>query len=175
MALNVKYFFIALLFGSIVAAIFLKPFETIKIEKENLPQLKFISFESFEITKKGVEAVGFGREAFKYERNLTIKFPKFMRQMHKGIETISANNGVIVEDSYARLYDLVELHRDDNLTIKSSKMLYDMKTKIYSTEGSRFEAIYGKNIVTGEALKYYQKSGKIFADRICAKIFEEDR
>jgi len=174
-ALNVKYFLIALLFGSIVAALLLKPFETIKIQKENLPQLKFVSFEIFEITKKGVEFVGFGSEAFKYERNLTIKFPKFKRLTNKGIERISANNGVIVEDSYVRLYDLVELHRDDNLTIKSSKMLYDMKTKLYSTEGNRFEAYYGKNIVTGEALKYYQKSGKIFADRIYAKIFEEDR
>ena len=174
MALNVNYFFIALLFGSIVAAIFLKPFETIKIEKENLPQLKFISFESFEITKKGVESVGFGREAFKYERNITIKFPKFMRQTHKGVETVLANNGVIVEDSYAKLYGLVKLHRDDNLTIKSSKILYDMKTKIYSTKKDRFEVHYGRNVLTGETLKYHQKSGKIFADRIYAKIFEED-
>jgi len=174
-ALNVKYFFIALLFGSIIAAALLKPFETVKVKKDNLPQLKFVSFESFEITKKGVESVGFGSEAFKYEKKLTIKFPKFMRKTNKGIETVSANNGVIVEDSYVRLYDLVELHRDDNLTIKSSKMLYDMKAKIYSTEGDKFEAFYGKNIVTGQALKYYQKSGKIFADRIHAKIFEEDR
>ncbi|HIP15347.1 MAG TPA: hypothetical protein EYG74_07650 [Sulfurimonas autotrophica] len=175
MALNVKYFFISLLFGSILAAILLKPFETVKFKKENIPQLKFVSFESFEITKKGVEYVGFGREAFKYKKKLTIKFPKFMIQTHKGVETISANNGVIVEDSYIRLYDLAELHRDDNLTIKSSKMLYDMKTKLYSTEGNKFEAYYGKNVVIGQALKYYQKSGKIFADRIQAKIFEEDR
>ena len=175
MALNVKYFFITLLFGSVIAAVLLKPFETIKIKKENIPQLKFVSFKSFEITKKGVESIGFGSEALKYEKRLTIKFPKFMRQTKKGIETVSANNGVIVEDSYVRLYDFVELSRDDNLTIKSSKMLYDMKTKLYSTEGNRFEAYYGKNVVTGESLKYYQKSGKIFADKIYAKIFEEDR
>ena len=174
MALNVNYFFIFLLFVSILAAILLKPFETLKAEKENLPQLKFVSFESFEITKRGVESIGSGSKAFKYDKKLIIKFPKFMRQTRKGVEIVSANNCIVVKDSYVKLYDLVELHRDDNFTIKSSRMLYDMQTKLYSTEGDRFEVYYGKNVVVGEALKYYQKSGKIYADKIEAKIFEED-
>ena len=50
-----------------------------------------------------------------------------------------------------------------------------MKTNIYSTQGDRFKAYYGENIVTGDNLKYYQESGKIFADKIDAKIYNEDR
>jgi len=172
--LRVNIFFIFLLSGAIVAAILLKPFETLEAKKENIPQLKFVSFESFKITKRGVESIGFGSVALKYDKNLTIKFPKFMRQTSRGVERVSADNGVIVEDSYIKLYNSVELHRNDNFVIKSSKMVYDMKTKLYSTEGNRFEVKYGKNIVTGESLKYNQKSGKIFADKIEAKIFGED-
>ena len=175
MALRVNIFFIFLLFGAIIASILLKPFKTFKAKKEDTPQLRFVSFESFKITKKGVESIGFGSVALKHNKKLIIKSPKFMRQTNKGIEIISANSGEIVEDSYIKLYNFVELRRNDNFAIKTSKMVYDMKTEIYSTKGSRFEVNYGKSIVIGESLRYNQKSGKIFADKIKAKIFEEGR
>jgi len=174
-ALNIKHFFIVLLSVSIAAAVLLKPFDTIKVKHGNLPQLKFVSFESFEITKKGVESIGFGSEALKYEKKVTIKFPKFMRQTDKGVEKVFANRGEIVEDLYIKLYDSVELHRNDNLIIKSSKIVYDMKTNIYSTQGDKFEAYYKEDVITGEDLKYNRNSGKIFADKIYAKIYDEDR
>jgi len=170
-ALNVKYFFIALLLGSIATVVLLKPFKTIEIKRKGYPQLEFISFKSFEITKDGVKSISSGSKAFKYDKKVVIKFPKFTRQTKKGVERVFANNGIVVENSYIKFYDSVELHRDDNLTIKSSKILYDMKTNTYSTKRDRFEAIYGKNIVNGEALKYCQKSGKIFAKKIYAKIY----
>ncbi len=175
MALNIRYFFIVLLFITIVASIFLKPFSSVKIKRENLPQVTFSSFKSFEITENGVESMGVGKEAYKYDKKIIIKSPDFMRRTANGIEKLSANNGIIVENSYVRLYGFAKLSRDDNLTIKSSKMIYNIKKSFYSTEGDKFVAYYGKNIMTGESLKYYQKSGKIFADNIYAKIFEEDR
>lgn len=174
MALNIKHLLLLLLAATLAAIFFLKPHKISAVKKEGIPQILFLDFISFEISTYGVESVGRGLMAEKFADSMRVKAPKFRRLTPQGTEAIKAKDALYKENRSLLFDKDVELTRDDGWRINTQKLYYDLKRRVYSTEGLPFIARYGKSVIEGKNLFYYQKSGKIRADSIKANIAEED-
>ncbi|WP_300366950.1 LPS export ABC transporter periplasmic protein LptC [Hydrogenimonas sp.] len=174
MGLTIKHF-ILLFFALAVTALFLlKPYHVSYVNKKGVPQVAFIDFESYEITPKGVLNHLKGTLAKKFSDTLIIENPKLTRLAPRGKESLSARKAIFTQNRGIELKEDVHLSRSDGWNIETSRLYYDIASKLYTTEGSEFLITYGRSIVTGRNLYYYQKSGKIKAETIHAKIAEED-
>ncbi len=134
----------------------------------------FADFISFEITKNGVESTGRGEIAEKFGRIMKIKAPYFRRLTSHGIESIEAKEALYTQNRSIYFSKDVKLMREDGWYVETDRLYFDLKKKIYTTQGRPFTAYYGKSVIVGRSMVYYQKSGKIRADSIKAKIATED-
>jgi len=173
-ALNLKYSLLLLLTATLGAIFFLKPHKIGNVEKKGVPQVVFLDFKNFEITPDGVESMGRGLMAEKFATVMKVKSPAFRRVTPHGIESIRAKEALYKENRSLLFSKDVKLTREDGWIVSTQKLFYDFKKRVYTTKGLPFVAIYGKSVIEGKNMFYYQKSGKIIADSIKAKIAEED-
>ncbi len=174
MGLSIKHMLLLLFVSTLAAIFFLKPHRTGRVEKKGVPQVVFFDFKSYEITKKGVESIGHGLMAEKFANIMKIRSPFFKRLTPSGSESVEAKEAVYTEDRTLLFKKDVKLRRDDGWRITTDRIFYDIKRRIYSTQGLPFVARYGESVVRGKNMVYYQKSGKIIADSINANIATED-
>ncbi len=174
MALNIKHALFILFAAALAAIFFLKPHKVGTVEKKGVPQITFFDFNSFEITEKGVESTGRGLMAEKFSHIMKIKAPRFKRLTPHGIESVEAKEAIYTEKRSLLFDKSVVLSREDGWRITTDRIYYDIKKRLYSTQGYPFTAYYGKSVVRGKNMVYYQKSGKIKADSIKADIATED-
>jgi len=164
-----------LLFVVTLAAIFfLKPHRTGKVEKKGVPQIVFFDFKSYEITRNGVESIGHGLMAEKFTNIMKIRAPFFKRLTPAGSESVEAKEAIYTENRSLLFKNDVKLWREDGWRIATERVYFDIRRRIYSTQGLPFVARYGRSVVRGKNMVYYQKSGKIIADSIDANIATED-
>ncbi len=172
--LNIKHALFILLAAALAAIFLLKPHRVATVDKKGIPQIVFFNFESFEITKNGVESVGRGMMAERFSNVMKVKDPYFKRLAPHGVESIAAKEALYRENRNILFTKSVVLLRDDGWKILTERINYDIKKGNYSTQGYPFTAYYGKSVVRGKNMVYYQKSGKIRADSIKADIETED-
>ncbi len=174
MALSIKHILIILFAVTLAAIFFLKPHQTGRVEKKGVPQIMFFDFKSFEITANGVESIGRGLMAEKFARLMKIKSPYFKRLTPHGSESVESKEAIYTENRSLLFKKNVKLWREDGWSITTDRINFNIKKKIYSTQGLPFVAHYGESVVEGKNMVYYQKSGKIKADSIKANIVTED-
>jgi len=172
--LSIKHLLLLLLAATLAAIFFLKPHKVGTVEKKGIPQIMFLDFESFRISRDGVESIGRGLMAEKFGRIVKIKAPYFRRLTPHGIETVEAKEGIYTEKRSLLFSRDVRLVRDDGWRITTNRVFYDLKKRVYTTQGAPFVAHYGRSVVEGRNMVYYQKSGTIMADSIKANIADED-
>ncbi len=174
MDLNIRHF-ILLLFILACAAIFLlKPHHVARIDKREIPQIAFIDFESYEIRPEGVTDHLKGREAKKYPHMLRVRHAELLHLAPKGKESVRADEAIFMEKRGVELKENVHLLKSGGWRLDTSRLYYIPQKKIYTTRGADFVITYGKSVIHGKNLYYYQKSGKIKAESIHARIAEED-
>ncbi|WP_457595003.1 hypothetical protein [Hydrogenimonas sp.] len=174
MGLSIKHLLLLLFFTTLAAIFFLKPHKVGTIEKKGIPQIMFLDFKSYQISEEGVESIGRGLMAEKFGPVMKVKAPYFRRLTPHGVETIEAKEGVYTENRSLLFSRDVRLSREDGWRIATNRVFYDLKKGIYTTQGAPFVAHYGRSVVEGKNMVYYQKSGKIRADSIKANIVNED-
>ena len=170
MDLNIRHF-VAILFVASVAALFLlKPHHVTFVNKKGIPQAAFYDFKTYEITSRGVDDILTGTTAKKYPRRLRIEAPRMRRRTPQGDESVTANIGELREKRDIRLDGNVTLRRNDGWRLRTSHLRYAFASRLYTTEGRAFVIDYGQSRIWGKKLRYYQKSGKIYARKIRANI-----
>ncbi len=175
MDLSIKHFIAILFIVTIVAIFSLKPHRIAVVSKKGIPQVQFIDFESFEITPKGVDAWLEGALGEKFGEKLHVTRLKMKRLAPAGIEFAMAREALMDDHRSIDLFDDVRLSRSDGWRFETSKLRYDMRKKLYSTQGAPFVAHYGQSVVKGKNLVYRANSGKITAEKIRAHIYEVRR
>ena len=175
MDLSFKHF-VLLLFAATIAAVFLlKPHRIDVVSKKGVPQVQFIDFDSYEITKAGVDAWLKGALGEKYGPKMHIRKLKLKRRSAAGTEYVTASEALLDDHRSIQLEKKVYLTRSDGWKFVTQRLRYDMKKRIYSTQNLPFVAYYGRSVLHGTNLRYMEKSGKIMAQKIHAKLYEEDR
>ncbi len=175
MDLNIRHF-VAILFAASVAALFLlKPHHVTFVDKKGIPQAVFYDFQTYEITPRGVNDILTGLTAKKYPHRLRIEAPRMRRQTPQGEESVAANVGEFREKRDIRLDGNVTLRRSDGWRLRTSHLRYAFAKRLYTTEGRAFVIDYGESRIWGRKLRYYQKSGKIYARKIRANIVRKGR
>ncbi len=156
------------------AIFFLKPHHVTIIEKKGIPQVSFHNFTAYEIKKSGVTDILKGKRAQRFGSQTIVDLPDLHRLGERGEETVSARRAVFTEKRGIELKKDVKLQRSDGWTMRTSRLYYDLRNRLYTTGSAPFVITFGKSVVYGKKLRYYQKSGKIRAESIRAKIAEED-
>ncbi|WP_201353401.1 LPS export ABC transporter periplasmic protein LptC [Hydrogenimonas urashimensis] len=167
--------FILLLFALAFSAIFfLEPYHVARIEKRGIPQIAFVDFESYEITGDGVTGHLTGEKAEKFMDRLQVSNAQLIRLAPRGEESVRAKKALFFLNRRVELRGDVHLEKEGGWVLDTQRLTYIIDKKLYTTQGFSFVITYGSSVIHGKNLHYYQKSGKIKAESIDAKIAEED-
>ena len=173
MDLNIRHFILFLFVLAGAAIFWLEPHHVSLIEKKGIPQIAFIDFESYEITPEGVTNHLKGASAKKFLHTLRVQDAELVHLTPKGEESVRAKEAIFIENRGIELKDDVHLMKS-GWRLDTNRLFYVFEKKLYTTRGAPFVITYGQSVVHGKNLYYYQKSGKIKAESIHAKIAEED-
>ncbi len=174
MGLNIRHFIGIMTIVSASALFFLQPYHVTIIEKHGVPQVAFFDFTTYEIEKSGVSAIVVGSRAERFGKKSVIQNPELRRVAEKGTETVRAKRAILTDNRGIELKKDVLLSRSDGWTMRTARLYYDIPKKLYTTFDAPFVITFGRSVVHGRALRYDQKSGKIKARSIRAKIVDED-
>ncbi len=174
MALNIKHFLLALLGAAVAALFLLEPYHVSYVDKKGVPQVVFEGFESYEIGPRKVESRLEGRRAKKFGQVLIVEEANLTRIAPHGVDAVRADRAVVRPERSIELKGGVVLARSDGWKMKAPRLHYDIRRRFYTTRGAPFVITYGESVVHGKALRYYQKSGKIRAKSIRARIAQKD-
>ncbi len=174
MDLNIRHFIGAMMLLALAAIFWLKPYHVSVTKHEGVPQVAFFDFDSYTIFPEGVRDYLKGSAAWKFGEKLMVYDPVLNRLGEQGREKVVANEALFVINKAIELKKDVLLEREDGWKMRTPYLYYDMRMKAYTTDRAPFVITYGKSIVTGRHLRYYQKSGKIKALSIHAKISRKD-
>lgn len=174
MDLNIRHFIFLLFVLAFCAILFLEPYHVSPVVKRGIPQVAFTDFESYEIKRDGVTSHLKGKRAEKFSRTLRVTDARLVRLAPRGEESVRAKEAIFVFDKRIELKKDVRLAKSDGWRLDTDRLYYIIGKKLYTTRGSDFVITYGESVVHGRNLYYYQKSGKIKAESIDAKIAEED-
>ncbi|NPA30261.1 MAG: LPS export ABC transporter periplasmic protein LptC [Epsilonproteobacteria bacterium] len=174
MDLNIRHFIGAMTLLALAAVFLLKPYHVSVSRKEGVPQVAFFDFDSYTIFPEGVRDYLKGSAAWKFGKKLMVYDPVLNRLGDQGREKVVAEEALFVINKAIELKKKVVLERDDGWRMRTPYLYYDMRMKAYTTDKAPFVITYGESIVTGRHLRYYQKSGKIKALNIHAKISRKD-
>jgi LPS export ABC transporter protein LptC len=172
--LNIRHFILLLFLLAFAAIFFLEPYHVSPVVKRGVPQVAFIDFESYEIKRDGVASHLKGSRAEKFQKTLRVEDAEMVHLAPRGEESVRAKEAIFVFDKRIELKEDVRLSRSDGWRLDTERLYYIIDKKLYTTRGSDFLITYGRSVVRGKNLFYYQKSGKIKAESIDAKIAEED-
>ena len=175
MALNLNTFLLILLAATIAAILTLEPYHMQIVTKKGVPQVAFERFVGYEIDARRIESRLEGRAARRFGAQTIVDRPKLVRIAKRGEESVQALKGIFVEGRRITLQKDVRLARSDGWRLSTDRLVYEIPVERYTTAGHPFVILYGRSIVKGKNLKYDRKSGKIWAEKIHAKIAEEDR
>jgi LPS export ABC transporter protein LptC len=172
--LNIRHFIFLLFVLAFSAIFFLEPYHVSPVVKRGIPQVAFIDFESYEIEKDGITSHLKGKRAEKFPRILRVERAQLVHLAPRGEESVRADEAIFFLQERIELKNNVHLAKSDGWRLDTDRLYYIIGKKLYTTRGSDFTITYGKSVVHGKNLYYYQKSGKIRAESIDAKIAEED-
>jgi len=172
--LTIRHFILLLALLAVSALFFLKPYHVTIIRKEGVPQVAFYDFTTYDIEKEGVVGILRGTRAERFGKKTVVLEPDLRRRSPEGTERVRAKKAVLTEEEGIELKKDVVLSRSDGWTMRTSRLYYDIPEKYYTTYDLPFTITFGRSVVHGTALRYYQKSGRIKARRIRAKIVDED-
>ena len=174
MDLNIKHFLFALLTAAVAALFLLEPYHVSYIDKRGVPQAVFDGFVSYEIGPGKVQSRLEGKRGKKFGKVLIVEDANLTRIAPHGWDAVRADRAVVRPERSVELKGNVILSRSDGWRMNAPRLHYDIRKELYTTRGDSFVITYGESVVHGKALRYYQKSGKIRAESIRARIAQKD-
>ncbi len=175
MGLKIFLGFIAFYIGAIsYLSLFSKKFKDFEFkEKGEVPLIKFSDIESYDIDAKGTDTIIKAKEALrfsKYDKLKKVNILTFKRGMRESLRAEEAR----YEKDTVYLSGNVFYEREDNLTIKTQKVVYDTKKEFIFSQ-TPFVLTDNKIKIEGNSFGYNKQKGIIKATHIKALIKETEK
>ncbi len=169
----VSFFIVFFVFSSIF--LFYKKVKTLHYVKSNYekPIMQFNNVKTYIISNDGIKAFIEAKMAKRFKDRDELYFIHSNRKIKKTKEQLSANKGIL-KNNFLYLYGNVIYKNDQNITLTSNTVIYNIKKDILSSK-TKFKLIFNKNVVIGKSFIYFKKQQKLFASNIKANIIMEKK
>ncbi len=148
--------------------VFFKPLDIKQQTFVDVPLFKIKDLTMYELDRSSLKTIMLGDEAVRYSNRYIVKNMDYTDNEKKYIANMKAYKG-IYKDDLVTLSGNVEYIRNDGLTFKTTKAVYNKKTfDITSDVG--YVIYLNESIVHGSYIRYNNKKNKIFSKNIRAKI-----
>lgn len=144
-----------------------KPMD-IKIQHfKDVPLFELSDFTMYELNPEGLTTILLGSTGTRYADRYTIKDMDYTDNSKKYIANMISDFGVY-KNEIVKLTGHVVYVREDGLTFKSEKAMYNKKTADVISN-TKYIAYLNDNIVIGNYIKYNNISKKIYSKNVIAK------
>lgn len=143
-----------------------KPLDLKQQRFGDIPLFSISSFTMYEIDSKGLITMMNGEEGTRYSNRYSVKNIDYTDNSKRYIANMRSDSG-IYKDNIVYLDGNVTYVREDGLTFKTQKAVFNKKTKIATAEGN-FVLYRDANIVTGKELKYDSSKEKVESKNVMA-------
>ncbi|NPA59184.1 MAG: LPS export ABC transporter periplasmic protein LptC, partial [Epsilonproteobacteria bacterium] len=150
--MNINIFFIAIILALSVIFVSFKPMVIKKQKFVDTPLFEIDTFTIHELNQVGLITVMKGTKATRYSDRYKVANIDYTDNSKKYIANIKANDGLYKDkDDILKLQGNVVYKREDGLTFKTSKAMYDKNSSIVKTD-QKYVLYQGKNILKGTTL-----------------------
>ncbi len=140
----------------------------IKIQHfKDVPLFELSDFTMYELNPEGLTTILQGTTGTRYADRYTIKDMDYTDNSKKYIANMISDFGVY-KNEIVKLTGHVVYVREDGLTFKSEKAIYNKKTADVISN-TKYIAYLNDNIVIGNYIKYNNISKKIYSKNVIAK------
>jgi len=148
--------------------LFFKPLDIKQQAFVDVPLFELKDFTMYELDEQGLKTIMIGNTATRYKNRYTIENMDYTDNEKDYIANMKAQHGIYRRD-IVTLTGNVEYVRDDGLTFKTQKAIYDKKSSIVrSTVG--YVAYMNDSIIEGSFIQYNNEKNRIFSKNVQAKI-----
>jgi len=163
---------INILFGIIITGLILifVGFKPLNFKQQNfgdVPLFEIQSFVVYELNQLGLDTMILGSDAIRYSNRYTVKNINYTDNSKDFIVNIKANDG-IYKNNIVQVHGNVVYTREDGLTFKTEKAIYNKTTSVAKTD-TPYILFQGQNRVTGSSIIYNSKLNTIQSSEIVAK------
>ncbi len=144
-----------------------KPMDIKKQHFKDVPLFELSDFTMYELNPEGLTTILLGSTGTRYADRYTIKDMDYTDNSKKYIANMISDFGVY-KNEIVKLTGHVVYVREDGLTFKSKKAMYNKKTADVISN-TKYIAYLNDNIVIGNYIKYNNISKKIHSKNVIAK------
>jgi len=168
-----SFFIVFFVFSSIF--LFYQKIKTLHYTKPTYekPIMQFNDVKTYIISADGIKAFIEAKTAKRFKDRDELYFIHSNRKTKKMKEQLSANKGIL-KNNFLYLYGNVVYKNDQNTTLNSNTVVYNIKKDILSSK-TKFKLIFNKNVIIGKSFIYFKKQKKLFASNIKANIIMEKK
>ena len=161
-----------MILGSIY--VFFKPLNIKQQSFVDVPLFELKDFTMYELDTKGLRTIMLGSAATRYSNRYTVQDIDYTdNEKEEYIANMKAKHGIYKNDMVTLSGD-VEYVRDDGLTFKTQKAVYNKKSSdVVSDVG--YVAYLNDSVVRGSYIKYNNEKNRIFSKNVTAKIQLQER
>lgn len=141
----------------------------------DVPLFELKDFTMYELDQKGLRTIMLGSAATRYSNRYTVQDIDYTdNEKEEYIANMKAKHGIYKDDVVVTLHGDVAYVRDDGLTFKTQKAVYNKKTSdVVSDVG--YVAYLNESIIKGSYIKYNNEKNRIFSKNVRAKIQLQER
>ena len=165
--MNINIFFSLLFLGLAMIFVFFKPLHLKEQSFVDVPVFELNFFTLHELDIFGLSTLMTGDNSVKYDDRYLVTNIDYTDNSRKYTANMKADEGLYKDDTVVLSGDIVYI-REDGLTFKTDKAVYDKKTEIIQTD-SEFISFRTTNTINGSALKYHNDSQNIEAKNVTIK------
>jgi len=154
--------------------VFFKPLNIKQQSFVDVPLFELKDFTMYELDTKGLRTIMLGSAATRYSNRYTVQDIDYTdNEKEEYIANMKAKHGIYKNDMVTLSGD-VEYVRDDGLTFKTQKAVYNKKSSdVVSDVG--YVAYLNDSVVRGSYIKYNNEKNRIFSKNVTAKIQLQER
>ena len=166
--MTLNQFFSLFLLSSIIIYFGLSPYVIDQKKIQDIPQLEFESFTSYEIEGENVNFVLNGQNARRYANKFLLKDFVLHREANNSLSSIAAIEGVF-QNKKIILKNMVQYQGRDGLLLETQSATYDTKQETLDID-TPFRLTQDSSVITGNSLFFNQNNDKISAKDVKASM-----
>jgi len=148
--------------------VFFKPLSIKQQSFVDVPLFELTNFTMYELDTKGLKTIMIGDAATRYKNRYTVENMDYTDNEKEYIANMKAAHGIYKDENVILSGDVAYV-RDDGLTFKTQKAIYNKKTSIITSKVG-YIASMNDSIIKGSFIQYNNKKNKVFSKNVQAKI-----
>ena len=166
--MNINIFFIFICTFLLVILFAFKPLDIKQQKFVDVPLFNMSTFTMQELDKNGLVTLMSGSNGIRYKNRYTVDDINYTDSSKEYRANMLAKNGIYKNNNLVTLSGDVIYSREDGLTFKTQKVIYNKKTSVSKADGS-YIMYRDKNVVVGKKLRYNNSKEKIKSRNVTAK------